>query len=90
MHTIKLLLQKISVFKLQNPTQMCILHVTSFILFSQAGSNNKLLHKSMQTLAGSFKAIDKNQSIHCKRPTFTISLIRMQKTNSMALDGKNT
>lgn len=49
---------------------------------------NKLLHKSTRAVAGSFKAIDKNQSIHCKRPTFTISLIRMQRTNSMAPDGK--
>lgn len=28
----------------------------------------------MWALAGSFKAIDKNQSIHCERPTFTICL----------------
>lgn len=49
---------------------------------------NKLLHKSTRVPAGSFKAIDKTQSIHCKRPTFTISLIGMQRTNSMAPDGK--
>lgn len=49
---------------------------------------NKLPHKSMGALSGSFKAIDKNQSIHCKGPTFTISLIRMLRTNSIVSDGK--
>lgn len=88
MRTIKLFLWNNSVFKLLNVVQMCTSLVTMFCFHRKEIMINKLLHKSMWALAVSFKAVDKTQFIHCKPPTCTVSLIRMQWTNSIDPDGK--